>query len=184
MTPRKILSDLVDSASAAKMHFDVWWAQASEAKPQLLDVMNEHSDFFRASYDAHYTAFFVYIAHLFDSRADSSSIPTYFTVIRAIAGPSELAALEAEYAYLLSRARPLLRARHKTVAHVDAVLSEKDVFAPFNITWSDARDIIYQSAEFVAKLASAPSGSIGIPRDRRLTESTLRMIRALKRPAV
>ena len=184
MTPEKILSDLVGSASAAKTHFDVWWAQASEARPQLLDVMNEHSDFFRASYGAHYTAFFVHIAHLFDGRADSSSIPTYFTVMRATADAPQLTALEVEYADLLSRAQPLLRARHKTVAHVDAVLSAKDVFAPFNITWNEARDIIYQSAEFVAKLASAPSGRIGISRDRRLTESTLRMIRALKRPAV
>jgi hypothetical protein len=184
MTPGKILSDLVGSASAAKVHFDVWWAQASEAKPHLLNVMNAHSDFFRASYDAHYTAFFVHVAHLFDPRADSSSIPTYFSAIRATVEASALAALEAEYADLLSQARPLLRARHKTVAHVDAVLTERDVFAPLNVTWNEVRDIIYQSAEFVAKLASATSGSIGIPRDRRFVEATLRMIRALERSAV
>jgi hypothetical protein len=183
MTPSKILNDLIGSASAAKVHFDVWWAQASEAKPHLVHVMNEHSEFFRASYGAHYTAFFVHFAHLFDSRRDSSSVPTYFSTIRATADATELAVLEAEYEKLLSRARPLLKARHKTVAHVDAALREKDVFAPFNITWNEVRDIIYDSAEFIGKLASAPSGSIGIPRDRRLVEATLKMIRALERPA-
>jgi hypothetical protein len=46
------------------------------------------------------------------------------------------------------------------------------------------RDTIYDTAEFVAKLASAPSGSLGIPSDRRLIESTLKMIQALERPEV
>ena len=94
---------------------------------------------------------------------------------------ASLAVLEAEYAALSARARPLVTARHKTIAHVDARLTEKDVFAPLNITWNEVRDIIYESSEFVAKLASAPSGSIGIPRDRRLIEATLKLIRALER---
>lgn len=181
MDPSKLLRDLVDSAIAAKAHFEVWWAQASEAKPKLVGLMNAHSDFFHASYDAHYTAFFVNLAHLFDQRADSSSIPTYFAAIRPTMDAASLAVLEAEYAALSARARPLVTARHKTIAHVDARLTEKDVFAPLNITWNEVRDIIYESSEFVAKLASAPSGSIGIPRDRRLIEATLKLIRALER---
>ncbi len=181
MVPSKILGDLVDSAIAAKSHYEVWWAQASEAKPKLVGLMNAHSDFFHASYDAHYTAFFVYLAHLFDGRADSSSIPTYFAAIRPNTESGVMAALETEYAALSARARPLVVARHKTVAHVDARLSEKDIFRPLNITWNEVRDIIYESAEFVARLASAPSGSIGIPRDRRLIEATLKLIRALER---
>ncbi|MBO1017660.1 hypothetical protein IPU70_29165 [Achromobacter sp. SD115] len=184
MTHSKILGDLIDSAIAAKVHFDVWWAQASEAKPHLVAVMNEHSDFFLASYDAHYTAFFVNFAHLFDPRSDSSSIPTYFSSVQATADISALAALEAEFAGLASRARPLLKVRYKTVAHVEKRLTAKDVFAPLNITWNDVRDIIYESCEFVAKLASTPAGSLGIPRNRRLTEATLNMIRALKGPGV
>lgn len=181
MAPTKILNDLVDSAIAAKAHYEVWWAQASEAKPQLLAVMNAHSDFFFASYDAHYTAFFVNLAHLFDTRSDSSSIPTYLSAIRAASDPATLAVLETEYSSLAARARPLVVARHKTVAHIDARLSEKDVFAPLNITWNEVRTIIYESAEFVAHLASAPSGSVGIPRDGRLIEATLKLIRALQK---
>lgn len=181
MSPSKILGDLVDSAIAAKTHYEVWWAQASEAKPKLVELMNAHSDFFHASSDAHYTAFFVNVAHLFDGRADSSSIPTYFAAIRPITDPTAMAALESEFAALSLRARPLVVARHKTVAHVDARLTEKDVFGPLNVTWNEVRDVIYDSAEFVARLAAAPSGSIGISRDRRLIEATLKLIRALGR---
>lgn len=185
MTPAKILGDLVTSATSAKGHFEVWWAQASEAKPDLASVMNQHSDFFRASADAHYTAFFVYLAHLFDKRPDSSSIPTYLKAATTTLDPEKLASLRAEFDALAVRAAPLVTARHKTVAHIDARLSEKDVFAPLNITWNQVRDIAYDSAKFVAKLAGTTDlGSIGICRDRRLIESTLKLIKALPKSGV
>lgn len=183
MQHAKILDDLVASATSAKAHFEVWWAQASEAKPKHVPVMDAHSDFFHASADAHYTAFFDYLAHLYDRRPDSSSIPTYFRVMRGPMEPVQLKQLQDEYASLLSRAEPLLTARHKTVAHVDARLKESDVFAPLNVTWNQVRDVIYDSAKFVAKLAGATDpGSIGICRDRRLIEATLRLIQALPHP--
>jgi len=71
--------------------------------------------------------------------------------------------------------------RHKTVAHIDARLSEKDVFSPLNITWNEVRRIIYDAATFIEQLAGAPhQGAIGIPRDGRLGEATLKLLRALK----
>ncbi len=185
MTPAKILNDLVTSAASAKSHFEVWWAQASEAKPSLAGVMNRYSDFFRASADAHYTAFFVYLAHLFDKRTDSSSIQTYLNAVGTTLEPKKLASLRVEFDALAIRAAPLITARHKSVAHIDARLSEKDIFAPLNITWNQVRDIAYDSAKLVAKLAGTTDlGSIGIPRDRRLIESTLKLIEALPRRRV
>ena len=151
MKPNKILKDLITSATSSKAHFEVWWAQVSEAKPGLVSVMNVHSDFFHASADAHYIAFFVYFAHLFDKRSDSSSIPTYFNASPTNLDPEQLNELKIEYRALAQRAVPLITARHKTVAHIDAHLSEKDVFTPLNITWDQVRDIVYDSAEFVAK---------------------------------
>jgi len=176
----KVLGDLITSATSAKAHYEVWWAQVSEAKPKYAQAMNKHSDFFHASADAHYTAFFVYFAHLYDKRKDSSSILTYLNELAVTARPEDIVQLRTEYDTLASRADPLLIARHKTVAHVDAKLSEKDVFAPLNVTWNQVRDIVYDSAKFVAKLAGTEDlGSIGICRDRRLIESTLSLIRAL-----
>lgn len=172
--PFKILDDLVSSAIRAKAHFEIWWAQASEAEPHLVRAMNSHSNFLRAFDDAHYTAFFVDFAHLFDARPDSSSIPTYFSAIRATTNPETLMALETEFASLCIRAKPLIIASHKSVAHVNAQLTEKDVFAPLNISWTEVRNIIYESVDFVAKLASDTSGILGIPRDRRLIEATLK----------
>jgi len=179
----KVLSDLITSATSAKAHFEVWWAQASEAKPRLLDSMNEHSDFFHASADAHYTAFFVYLAHLYDGRTDSSSIPTFLRETALGGAVSDLQELQDEFGALATRAAPLITARHKTVAHIDAKLTEEDVFGPLNITWNEVRAIVYDSAVFVAKLAGTKDlGSIGICRDRRLVAATIRLIEALPPP--
>ena len=184
MKRSKVLHDLITSATSAKAHFQIWWAQSSEAKPQYVCVMQDHSDFFLASADAHYTAFFVYFAHLYDKRPDSSSIPTYLKEIESSGEPANHRQLQAEFESLARRAAPLITARHKTVAHVDAKLSEKDVFGPLNATWNDVRSVINDTATFVAKLAGTSDlGSIGICDDRRLVNATMQLIRALPREA-
>ncbi|WP_287460158.1 hypothetical protein [Accumulibacter sp.] len=181
MKPPKILADLISSASGAKTHYDVWWAQVSDAKPQYVGVMNEHNDFFRASQDAHYTACFIYLAHVFDKRSDSSSLPTYLAAIRSSTDPAKFQDIESRFSALALRAAPLVTVRHKLVAHVDAGLSEKDVFGPLKITWNHIRSIIYDTAAFVEELAGAPhQGAVGIPRDGRLGEATLKLLRSIK----
>lgn len=178
--PSKILNDLVVSATSAKAHFEVWWAQASETDPKLIRVMDRYSDFFNASYDAHYKTFFVCLAHLYDKRLDSSLIPTYLLAISATSDPLKLQAFQDKYANLAARATALLTVRHKVVAHIDARLSEKKVFGPLNITWIEVRNVIYDSATFVAELAGTTDlGSIGICRDARLIEATVEVMRAL-----
>lgn len=180
MNRSKVLADLIASATGAKTHFDVWWAQMSDAKPSLVGAMNKHSDFFRASQDAHYTACFIYLGHLFDKRTDSSSLPTYLSLLRSEIDAPAFQAIEARFTALAARAVPIVTVRHKAVAHIDARLSEKDVFGPLKVTWNEIRSVIRDSAVFVSELAGAPSeGAIGIPRDGRLGEATLKVLRAL-----
>ena len=180
MNPSKVLEDIVTSAIGAKAHYDLWWAQVSDAKPKYARVMNEHSDFFRASQDAHYTASFVYFAHLFDRRVDSSSIPKYLDLISKVTNPQLFQELDSNYQALAVRAKPLLIIRHKLVAHIEAKLSEKDIFADINLTWNEIRNIIHDVATYVENLAGTPNqGAIGIPRDGRLSEATLGLLEAL-----
>ena len=179
--PSKVLSDLISSAAAAKTHYDIWWAQMSDARHEYFDVMSRHRDFFRASQDAHYTACFIYLAHLFDRRADSSSLPTYLSLISKSVEYLKFQDLEARFSALAIRVDPLIKVRHKTIAHIDSCLSEKDVFRELTITWNEVRAIVYESASLIEELAGAQhQGSVGIPRDGRLGEATLKMICLLK----
>ena len=179
----KILNDLVRSASRAKIHYEVWWAQESEAKPDLATVMKEHSEFFLASADAHYTALLINLAHLYDKRPDSSSLFTFLNESVNSIESNYLILLWEEYDALAIRAAPLITVRHKTVAHIDAKLSQQAVFASLDtIRNNQVREIVYDTAVYVAKLAGTNDlGSIGIARDRRLIECTLKLIHALQK---
>lgn len=173
MRSAKILGDIVDSAIGAKTHFDMWWAQASEGRPEIRAVKDNHSDFFLAAQDAHYVAYFIYFGQLFDKRADSSSIRNYLKAAKSSADPAKFAAHSAIHAALSKRAEPLLKIRHFRIAHLNAQLTETDVFSPLKITWFRIRDTIYDSADFVAQIAGAShGGQVGIPREGRLEEAT------------
>jgi AbiU2 len=178
-----VLGDLVQSARSAKAHYGVWWALVSEARPKLVPTMNEHSDFFLTVQDAHFVAFHTYAAHLFDRRPGSASIPAYLKELKKKGVEARrVAEFEAEYKGLELRAKPVLSARHKIVAHVDARLTDSEVYGQTVATWNQIRDVIFEAAQFVAKLAGceAQPGTIGIPHDRRLPDATLRLIRTLE----
>ena len=70
------------SATGAKAHFDVWWTQVCDAATPFSDKMDEHSACFRASRDAHYMSFFIYLGHLFDKRQGASSLKNYEKLLR------------------------------------------------------------------------------------------------------
>jgi hypothetical protein len=142
--------------------------------------MNDHADYFLGVWDAHYTAFFVYLAHLFDRRKDSSSIPTYLGLLDNKFGRAEVQELRDEFEVIARRAEPLLKARHKTVAHVDARLTEKDIFAEVDITWNEVKVVLAQTIQFVAKLrGSSDPSELGVPRDGRLRDATFKVLRKL-----
>lgn len=180
MKRSKVLADLLQAAIGSKTHFDIWWTQASEGRLLHPGAFDSHRDFLAASQDAHYTAFFIYFAQMFDSRRDVSSLPTYLRLIKNHIEVAKHTELLAEYQALAIRAESLLTVRHTLVAHVSSALDETDVFQPLRITWHEIRDRIYEASDYVSRLAGASSpGEVGIPRDGRLNEATLRVLQAL-----
>lgn len=180
MSRSKTLVDIHESSLAAKIHFDAWWALAGEAKGARKVTMHKHQDYFGAAWNAQYMSFFVCFAHLFDRRPDSSSLPTYLAKLKAEEGEAVAAPLFAEYESLASRAKPLIVARHKAVAHVDAELTEKDVFLELNVSWKEIRDVLTETINFVVKILGAKSpDELGFPRDGRLRDATFRVLDAL-----
>ncbi len=178
----KILNDLIDAAIGAKMHSDIWWAQMHAVKlnPQLLQVMNRHSDFFRASQDAHYKAMFVDFALLFDNTRGVSSIAAYLRVVQGNIAESRLAQLRTEFENLQKLAVPLIKVRNVTVAHVNADTTEAEFFKALGITWNEIRNAINGAVAFVACIADSNPGQIGIPRDGRLEEATILLFEAVR----
>ena len=104
MSPDKLLDDLAESATCARAHYQVWWALANRIYPDLEDRANDYADFFRASFDAHYTAMFINVGHLFDRRKDSSSVKTLLDLLVNDLTEDEHASFTTRFEALAARA--------------------------------------------------------------------------------
>ena len=178
---RKILSDIIQSSICMKAHYDTWWTFVHDGRlsTEYKKAMLNNSDFIRSTEQAHYTAAFVYLAHLFDKRKDSSSIPNYLSIIKTEVETDYYHKLENQFENLRNKANPILKIRHKLIAHIDNQLSELEVFKEVGMTWNEITKVLHDTAKFVAQLVNSEPGLIGIPRDGRLAEGVLKVIKRL-----
>ena len=77
--------------SAARAHFQVWWALRNLAIPQYLATMDDHADFFIASSVANYKSFFLALSKIFDRDIRVSGVSNLKEALRT-EGHSKLAA--------------------------------------------------------------------------------------------
>ena len=88
-----------------------------------------------------------------------------------------MAEIRGEYERLAARAEPIIKARHKTVAHIDAKQSSKEFFASVEIIWKDARSVLNDSVSLAVRLANGNDPSeLGIHCDGRLRDATFKVL--------
>ena len=180
MNTDKVTKDIVASAVGAKAHFDIWWTLTSEARLRFKIPMTEHADFLEFAHDAHYIAFFIYFAQLFDKRRDASSLASYLRLRKNELDPDLYAQFSMRHVELEEKAKPLLAIRHNLIAHVNALHNEQTLFSTLEATWYGMRDTIYEAGRLVTQLVGGQDpAQIGIPRDGRLNEATIRLLQAL-----
>src|SRR5687767_13724023 len=60
----------------ARIFHDVWYFyEGASTRPSILDTMDEYPEFFRFDSHAHFVAFIVHIAALFETRKDTINFP-------------------------------------------------------------------------------------------------------------
>jgi hypothetical protein len=60
----------------SRIFFDIWvYFESNDTRLGLLDTMREFNEFFRFAPHAHFVAFVVTMAALFDKRPDTISLP-------------------------------------------------------------------------------------------------------------
>lgn len=127
----------------ARVFFDIWAYFEGDTRAGLLDTMNEFSEFFRLAPHAHFVAYCVTMAALYDKRRDTITLTSL---------PRELAkkgilttVVEAEVQVLLAGALPTANKvgilRHNVFAHRSASLSYDDVFKLAAITAAQMREL-------------------------------------------
>ena len=179
MSSEKILEDIVESATRARAHYQMWWALANRIHPDLEPRTSEYNDFFVLTCAASYTAMFIYIGHLFDKSNDVSSIDTYLKRTSKSLPMATFKEFKDKHNELVKRAKPIVKARHMSVAHINAFLTEKEVFIRHGFTWNELRDLIEDSCTLVRTLARSRGLSSTVFDSDRYMQATLEVVRAL-----
>jgi len=92
----------------SRVFLDIWfYFESKDTRPAIIDTMRCFNEFFRFAPHAHFVAFVVHIAALFEKRRDTISLPSL--------------AREVKRSNLISA---------QAAAEVDALLSQADQLAP------------------------------------------------------
>jgi hypothetical protein len=128
----------------SRIFFDIWfYFEGENTRPAILDTMNCFSEFFRFDPHAHFVAFIVHIAALFEKRNATINLPDLTRELKQ----SHLISAQAASAVdaLLNQAdqlAPKVRIlRSNLFAHRSAVLSYDEAFKKAAITPDQMRDL-------------------------------------------
>ena len=69
----------------SRIFLDIWfYFEGKDTRPNILDTMNEFSEFFRFAPHAHFVSFVVTIAALFEKRTDTINLPQLTKEMQAL----------------------------------------------------------------------------------------------------
>lgn len=144
-------------AMRARIFYDLWWLyEGADTRPQILDTMNAFSEFFRFDSHAHFVAFVVHIATLFERRSDTVNLPVLIGEVDALASTVE-AMTEAKH--LVEQVQPLASKvvilRSNLFAHRSASLSYAEAFRKAAVAPNELRTLADAALRVVNCLRAA-----------------------------
>lgn len=142
----------------SRIFYDIWrFFEGEETRPAIIETMRHYSEFFRFDPHAHFVAFVVHIAALFEKRSDTLNLPR---LAKEMNGAGLISAQDAaEVDALLSRAAPLASKttilRSNLFAHRSATLSYAGAFTKAAVTPNQLRDLTEIALEVANRLLMA-----------------------------
>jgi len=142
----------------SRIFLDIWfYFESKDTRPAIIDTMNRFSEFFRFDPHAHFVAFIVHIAALFEKRRDTINLPDLARELKQSNLISAQAA--ADIRALLCQADQLAPKvtilRSNLFAHRSATLSYDGAFKKAAITPGQMRDLTEIALKIVNQLLSA-----------------------------
>jgi AbiU2 len=121
----------------SRIFFDIWsYFESEDTRPAIIDAMNCFSDYFRFDSHAHFVAFIVHIAALFEKRSDTINLPDLTKELKQSNLISAQAAANIDV--LLRQAKELAPKvnilRSNLFAHRSANLSYDEAFKKAEVT--------------------------------------------------
>jgi hypothetical protein len=180
---RTILFQLMGEGSAARGHFQIWWALRHLAIPKYLPTMDDSSyvDFFLASNAGHFNLFFLALSKIFDRDSRVAGISNLKEAL-CNEGHSQLAHnFEKSIEPLHPLVARVMTIRNKTIVHNDRELPREKVYDLNGVSPNEIRSLIDSTCTAINKVAHGLGITNIIFDDDRLERATLAMLERLAR---
>lgn len=176
---RNIILDLIQVATEAKAHYQVWWAIEHDGRAIFPQELNRFVDFFEATRVAHFRSMIIAAWKPFDQNKKVSSFKSLLARGEALLSPGDISAVQAHIngALIIDRLKEI---RHSFVAHQNLKLNVEEVFERANITPNKLRNLVYETANLVNMIARSHGISNVVFESERSFDSTMGLLRALQ----
>jgi hypothetical protein len=176
---RVIVVLLMEEGSAARGHFQIWWALRNLAIPKYLPTMDDHADFFLASSAAHFKSFFLALSKILDRDTRASGVSHLKEALRK-EGHSKVAEnFENTIEPLATLVQRVMSIRNRTIAHIERELPRDKVYEIYGSTPNEIRSLIDSTCSAINNVAQALGITNSIFEDDRLERTTLEMLERL-----
>jgi AbiU2 len=171
----------------SRIFFDIWsYFESKDTRPAIIDTMNYFSDYFRFDPHAHFVAFIVHIAALFEKRRDTINLPDLARELKQSNLISAQAAADIDV--LLSHANQFAPKvcilRSNLFAHRSASLSYDGAFKKAAVTPRQMRLLTELALKIVNQLllARGLGNHSFYPSPREDAEAMLKALKKAQRP--
>lgn len=134
---------------------DLWlYFESQDTRPAIIDTMRCYNEFFRFTPHAHFVAYVVHMAALFEKRKETINLPLLTKEAKESALiPAQVAV---EVGSLLSQVKPLAVKvtilRNNVFAHRNAAVSYDETFKRAAVTQVQLRELVETALQIVNKL--------------------------------
>ena len=180
---RAIIEVLIEEGTAARAHFQVWWALRNLAIPRFLPTMNnlEYVDFFHASNAGHYKLFLLALSKIFDR---DTRVSGFRKLRRALndEGRNDLAKyIGKQLNPLRKHITAIMGIRSQSLVHNEQALPRTKVYQINGVTPNQIRALIDKTAETINYVARELGITNTIFESDRGERATIRMLETLER---
>jgi HEPN superfamily AbiU2-like protein len=142
----------------SRIFFDIWFfLDQAETRSDTVDVIDTFYEFFRFDVHAHFVAFTIHMAALFETRTDTINLRSLFNEMKAENSVSSTDAAEINvlFSQATDAAKKVATLRNKLFAHRSATDSYEDAFNEANVTADELRDLSDVALRIVSRLLRA-----------------------------
>lgn len=184
MELEKILNDIEDSIIKAEVSFQMWWAIEHDGRKDHIRIMNQHDfvDFFTAAIPIFLQGILINLSSIFDRAEDLSGIRSLKLELSKRGLNEALSEIEITLKPHEGAIKSIKGIRDQSVGHKKRIKTTSEIYQENPLTPDQIKELIADVKHILKFSGVSVDKHCFILQSERYKESTLNVIRALKKP--